>query len=334
MVKSIRFIIGYITLVLLFLSGCGTNASNNEAATADAKKGLKKITQVTNWYAQPDFGGQYAALEKGYYKEAGLDMTIEPGGPQISEIQLVSSGQAQFGMAGGDEILLARQEGIPIVAIAALYQTDPQVLLFHKDEPIKDFNDLNGRTVYVAPGVTYWEYIKHNYDVDKVKEMAFSGQFTPFIKDKSSVSQAFMTTAPYVLKKQGVDVDYLLVNNSNYENYADVLFTTEDYIKENPDIVKAYVEASVKGWDYYKTNYEEINKVILKENPDLDPGAMKYSSEVLMDLVFEEDAAKHGVGYMTEERWSTLSQQLQDIGLLKKKMDVNEAFTTKFLGDD
>ena len=328
-----RFIqgIGSITLLLSILVGCGSSESTEETASENGEQ-LTKVKQITNWFAQPDFGGLYAALEKGYYEEAGLHMTIESGGPQISEIQIVASGEAQFGMASGDEILVAREQGLPIVAIAALYQTDPQVLLYHKDEPIQDVNDLNGRTVYVASGAMYWEYLKNNYQLDNVKEMAFTGQFTSFINDKTSLSQAYMTTAPFLLEKQGVDVDYLLVKDSGYENYADVLFTTEKFLKENPDTVKAYVEATVKGWDYYQTNYEEINQnVISKENPDLEPDAMKFTSETLMDLVFGGDAADHGVGYMTKERWETLAQQLTDVGVLSEEINVDEVFTTEFL---
>ncbi|MBM7570141.1 ABC transporter substrate-binding protein [Aquibacillus albus] len=324
--------IGCAVLLSVGIIGCSQDEPNQaNAESPNQEDELISVKQLTNWFAQPDFGGQYAALEEGYYEDVGLDMTIESGGPQISEIQIVASGEADFGMATGDELLAARQEGLPVVAIAALFQVNPQVLLYHEGQDIEDFNDLNGRTVFVAPGVMYWEYLKDAYELGDVNEMAFSGQFNQFIEDETAVSQAYLTTAPYNLSKQGVETEYLLVNDSGYETYADVLFTTEDYIEEHPEIVQNYVEASLKGWDYYKTNYEEINKVILEENPDLNLDAMKYSSEQLMDLVFGSDAAEHGVGYMSNQKWKKLAGQLKDIGILTEDIDVEEAFTTEFL---
>ncbi|KHF41693.1 ABC transporter substrate-binding protein [Halalkalibacter okhensis] len=334
--RKIGTLVGSVIMTSLLLAGCGgSNESGavdtGESTSSEVKGELTDIKQITSWFAQPDHGGQYAALAKGYYEDAGLEMIIEPGGPQVSAVQIVASGEADFGMAPADALIAARDQGIPVVGVAAILQTNPQILLHHKDEPIDDFSDLDGRTVYVAPGVMYWEYIQDAYHLENVNEMAFTGQFGPFISDKTSVSQAFVTTAPYNLAQEGIDVDYLMINDSGYETYANVLFTTEDYIEENYETVQAYVEASLKGWDYYKTNYEEINHVIQEANPDYDLEAMKYGSEALIDLIYGSDAAENGVGYMTEEKWSKLLEQLKEIGVVETDIEVEDLFTTEFL---
>ncbi|MEW9700019.1 ABC transporter substrate-binding protein [Paenibacillus sp. SI8] len=319
--KWITFV-SLLVLTSALLTACGSSNSN---------KPLTKVSQIVGWTPQPESGGQYAALMKGFYQEAGLDMTIEPGGPQITPSQLVASGKIPFGMAKGDDLLLARQEGLPLVAIAGIFQKTPQALMFHKGEPIKDFKDLNGRKVYTSPGVVYWEYIKKAYKLDKVEDLVYNGQLATFSADKTSVSQVFGTNEPFYVKQQGVDIDLLWVADSGYSPYDNILITTEQYIKDHPDIVKAYVEASIKGWNYYKDNYEEVNPFIKEKNKELNTEAMAYASKTMKDLVYGGDAATKGVGYMSTERWEALMKQMIDLKTLKQEQDLSKVFTTKYL---
>lgn len=337
-----------LAAVIVIVGGCGGSGAGTQpnvpAATGAAGEETPgtepaeqppaeqtKITQITNWFAQAEHGGQYAALVKGFYEEAGLDMTIQSGGPGISATQIVASGKAQFGMGQADEILFARQNGIPLVAIAGIFQKNPQALMFHKSEPIDSFDDLNGRKVYVGSGVAYWEFIKKKFNLDNVQEMKYTGQLINFIEDKEAVTQIYMTSEPYTMEQEGVEVGYLLNADSGYMPYGNLLFTTEQYLREHPDIVKAYVEASIKGWDYYKDNAGEINKHIQEKNPDMPLEKLEYSARALQPLVYGFDAETHGVGHMTEERWTKLMNQLLDLELLKQPIDVKTVFTTEFL---
>ncbi|MDI3257014.1 MAG: ABC transporter substrate-binding protein [Kyrpidia sp.] len=320
------------------VAGCGSNESAGgsspspgPAGSGGEAKSVAAVTQVTNWFAEPELGGQYAALVKGFYKDAGMDMTIIPGGPQVSSVQIVASGKAQFGVVQADDLLIARQQGIPIVAIAAIFQKNPQGLIYHKGQNIKSVTDLNGRKVYVAPGTTYWEYLKKAYKLDKVQEMKYTGQLVNFVNDPTAVTQGYITNEPFTLKQQGVETGILLNADFGYNPYANVLFTTEKMIKDNPDRVKAFVQASLKGWSYYKDHPDEINPYIKEKNPDLPLDVIKFGAEAEKELIFGGDAATHGVGYMTKERWSTLIQQLSDIGVLKTKEEADNVFTNEFL---
>jgi NitT/TauT family transport system substrate-binding protein len=243
----------------------------------------------------------------------------------------VASGKAQFGMSQSDELLLARKEGLPLVAIAAIFQTSPQGFVYHKGQPIKDFSDFNNRKVWVTPGAGNWEYIKKVYKLDRVQEMAHNGSMTNFVADPTSVTQCYVTNEPFSLSQQGVEVETMLVADSGYSPYVNVLFTTEDYIKEHPDLVKAYVEASIKGWNYYKDHSDEVNKYLQQTNPDLQLAAMEFTAKAQKDFIYGGDAAKNGVGYMSKERWESLMKILLDLKLLDKEVDVEKAFTNEFL---
>ncbi|MFD0692585.1 ABC transporter substrate-binding protein [Paenibacillus sp. GCM10027628] len=340
-----------LVLMMSMLAGCGSTGSNgatsapttaaSPAATAAATtaatttpaaaKAAVPATLILNWFAEPEHGGNFAAVAKGFYKDAGLDVTLTPGGPSVSATQIVASGKAQFGMANGDDILVARQEGIPIVAIATSLQKSPQALFYHKESGIKDFSDLNGHKVYVASTASFWQFMKKKYKLDGAQEMKYTGQLVNFVSDKSSLTQGYVTSEPFTLDQQKVEYGTLLNADSGYNIYAGVYFTTEKMIAEHPDQVKAFVEATVKGWDYYKDHWEEINPSIKEKNPDMGLDMMKFSAQKEVDFAFGGDAATKGTGIMTKERWEEVQKQLVDVGVLKTAEDINKVFTTQFL---
>ncbi|MBP1976177.1 ABC transporter substrate-binding protein [Cohnella thailandensis] len=312
-------------------SSASPSASPSDSPSPAASEvKLTKVSQVTNWFAEPEHGGQYAALSKGFYEEAGLDMTIQSGGPGISSTQIVASGKAEFGMGQADEILLARESGIPLVAVAAIFQKNPQGIMYHKGK-YKDISELNGHKVYVGSGVAYWEYLKKAYKLDKVEEMKYTGSLANFVADPEAATQIYVTSEPFTMQQEGVDVEYFLNYDLGYKQYGNILYTTEDYLEKHPDIVKAYVEASIKGWNYYKDNSEEINKVMQEKNPDLKLEAMAYGAQAQEPLIYGGDAEANGVGYMSKEIWEGLQKQLVDIGILKSAEPIDQAFTNEFL---
>jgi NitT/TauT family transport system substrate-binding protein len=333
-------------VMVVFIAGCNEKGTPSEtvsvspsssaaptgaASASPVPKELFKVAQVTNWVAQPEHGGNYAALAKGFYKDAGLDMSITSGGPGINASALIASGKVQFGMGSTDEILLARENGIPIVAVMGTFQKSPQALMFHKGQNIKSFADLNGRKVYVSPGIGYWEYMKKQFDLSKVQEMKYNYELASFSSDPTSVVQSYITSEPYDLKIQGIETDYLLNADSGFSPYGNLMYTTEDMIKNHPNEVRGFVEATVKGWEYYIKNYKEINTVIRERNPDMPLEKMEYSAAAQTPLINGGDAEKGGIGIMTKERWETMNNQLVEVKLLKAPQDITKAYTTEFL---
>ncbi|PAF33312.1 ABC transporter substrate-binding protein [Paenibacillus sp. 7516] len=329
--KGSTVLLAAIFSLSTLLAACGNQPTAENASATGGSEELTAITQVTNWFAQAEHGGLYAAKEQGYYNEAGLDMTIQAGGPQVSPTQIVASGKAQFALATADQLLVAREEGIPLVAIATIFQKSPQGLMVHANQNMSSLADLNNRSVYVGTGSVFWDFVKSKYQLGNVKELAYTGSLAPFVADETVAIQGYVTSEPYEMKQQNVDIDFLLLADAGYNPYSNVLFTTEQYIQDHPDIVRGYVEASMKGWDYYKTNYDTVNDVILKENPDFTKEKLNYAAEALIPFVYEGDAAEHGVGYMTEERWAELGKQLKEIGALKEEPDVSKVFTDEFM---
>lgn len=329
-----------IALLLCYVSGCASSAPATGSKEAEAGAGgernaaakpLVPAKLITAWFAKGNDGGLFAALQQGYYKDNGIDMTIQSGGPGISALQIVSSGKADFGISYADDILKAREQGIPVVGLMTTFQVDPRVLIYHQGNPISKFEDLNGKKLFVSNGVMYWEFVKNKYHLDQVNQINYSGQLANFISDKDSLNQGYISNEPFVLKKQGVDVSYLKIADSGYANYANILFTTEKFIAEHPDVVEAVAKASQKGWEYYNEQYQTVNPLIHQYNPDLPVENLDNEAKTQKDLIVSGDAASRGLGYMSKERWITLQNQLLELGILKEKQDVAAMFTMKFV---
>ncbi|MCR2805909.1 ABC transporter substrate-binding protein [Paenibacillus soyae] len=309
-----------------------TSASAEPSATpSEAPVETRKAKLVLNWFPKAQHGGVYAAQEQGIFAKHGFDLTIEPGGPQVSAVQIVASGNAEFGLAHADQIVIAKNQGIDLVVVAAALQGSPQAFMVQENAAVEKFEDLNGRTVFIQPGITYWDYLKKQYDLSGVKEMTYTGQHVNFLADPESVTQAFVTSEPFFMEKEGVKVKTLLVSESGYNPYNVVLFVTKDYLDQNKEAVASFVQAFSEGWMSYKDTSAEVNEAIHAANPNIALDAIQFEDEAQREFVYGGDASEHGFGYMTEERWQTLIDQLAEIGLLEEAFAANEIFTTEFL---
>ncbi len=184
----------FILLACAFAAGCHRVSSGT---------GLTKVTIQADWYPQPEHGGFYTALAKGYHKDEGLDVRIQPGGPYVSVEQQVSSGAAQFGMGSSDRTLESVADGQPLVAMAATMQHDPQGIMVRKDSPIHSFSDLDGHTVAIKTGSTWWEYIEKRYRLENVHEVPAMMNVANFVANPNYVQQAFATSEPFFRAADG-----------------------------------------------------------------------------------------------------------------------------------
>lgn len=313
------------------VAAAGMAALTNMAPGLATAKSMTTVTEVTNWFAEPEQGGQWDAQLNGYFKEQGLDMTTKQGGPQVSDIPLVAAGKVTFGMASADSILQARAQGIPIVAIFTDFQIDPQVLIWHAGQPIMGFPDLNGHPVYVSGSSPYWQYLLHKYHLTKAQTRSYTGSLVNFVQDPKAVTQGYVTEEPYTLSHQGVKVKYELVADSGFDPYQNLMFTTEKEIQEHPDVVRAFVKASRMGWENYLAHPEATDNYMKTYSPDLIPAAMLFAVKQEAPLIEGGSAKVHGIGYMTAARWNLLAAQMKQTGMLPKNFSASGAFTDKFL---
>jgi len=315
--------------LLLLAAGCHRNSGD---ASTQTGAGLTKITLQADWYPQPEHGGFYTALVKGFYKDEGLDVTIQPGGPYLAVEQQVSIGAAQFGMGTSDRILESVADGQPLVAVAATMQHDPQGIMVRNDSPIHAFADLNGHTISVKPGYTWFAYLVKRYHLDNIHEIPATMSVANFVADPQYIQQAFATSEPFFARQAGIETRVLLVSDSGYNPYR-VMFTTRDFLQQHPDIVAKFVRASLKGWREYLNDPAAAHAAIAKLNPALNPEWMNFTWQALRDghYVTGNDPSGAQLGQMTGQRWNMMYQQLLDLKVIDKPFDPVTAYTLQFV---
>jgi NitT/TauT family transport system substrate-binding protein len=289
------------------------------------------IRLATDWYPQPEHGGFYQALLKGYYSAAGLEVEIQPGGPNAFAVQRVGTGRTDFGMGSGDDVLMACDRGIPVVAVGATMQNDPQGIMVHDDSSIRTLADLEGHTVAVVPGTAWFPFLVKKYGFKSIREIPHTFSVGSFVKDPGYVQMCFLTSEPFFAQLQGAKPRVMLISESGYAPYR-VFFTRRDFLQKNPTVVKAFVEASYRGWREYLADPSAVNAELAKRNPELTPAKMEYSARMMVEYKFVlGDPAKGEIhGAMRVRRWQAQFDTLKDLKVIKGNFNLADAWTDAF----
>jgi NitT/TauT family transport system substrate-binding protein len=309
--------------VCLVLGGCKHQASS----------GLTPVKLQTDWYPQPEHGGFYDAQIRGYYKDEGLDVTILPGGPYVNSSQEVSVNAVQFAMGSSDYVLVSVSNDVPLVAVMATMQHDPQAVMVHQDSPVHTFKDLDGHAVAIRLGMSTWfEYLVKRYQLKNVREIPATYSVANFLQDPGYIQQIFVTSEPFFARQAGVPVRSMLISETGYNPYR-VVDTSRAFLQQHPDVVAKFVRASVRGWRDYLNNPDDINAAIAKLNPAMSVPQMKFSYEALRDQHFIAGEGANGadLGRFDPARWTSMYQQLLELKVISKPFDPSIAYTVQFM---
>jgi NitT/TauT family transport system substrate-binding protein len=307
---------------LVFLAGCSKAPNESQ---------LIPVSLQTDWYPQAEHGGFYNALVKGYYKEAGLDVSILPGGPNVSPTKLLVTGGANFAMDSSDHVLVSEAEGLGIVAVGATMQQDPQAVMLHADDPATRFEDLEGRTIAAVPGASWFQYLIHKFGFKNTKEIPATFTVANFLHDPQYIQQIFVTSEPFYVQKEGQKVRILLIKDTGYAPYR-VFCCTRAYLDKNREVVQKFVTASIRGWRDYMQDPAAADAEIAKRNPEMNKDQMEYSWKALKDGGFVYGAGSSGVttGKFEAQRWTDLCQILRELNVITKDIDPTQAYTLDF----
>jgi NitT/TauT family transport system substrate-binding protein len=294
-----------------------------------------KVTFLTSWYAQAEHGGFYQALATGLYKKHGLDVTIRMGGPQVNGMQLMMAGQADMHMGYDFQVLKSLESGLTPVTVATSFQHDLQGLMTHED--VKSLAQLKGKTILVATAgrSSWWPWMKQKYGYGEEQVRPYTFNLQPFFADKNTAQQAYLSSEPLQAQKAGVKANFFLFARDGFPPYGTTIVATQRMVKEKPAVVQRFVRASMEGWKSYMADPAPANALIKKDNPNQTEEQLAYGLSKLKgeQLITGGDAAKMGIGVMTEERWKKTYDYMVSAGLLKADVDYKQAFTTQFVKD-
>lgn len=308
------------------------------AAPAVSAQELDAVTFGTNWLAQAEHGGYYQAVADGTYEKYGLDVSIRQGGPQAPNGQLLIAGQLDFYM-GGMSTIDSVKEGIPVLAVASIFQKDPQVLLAHPEAGFTDLASLAGASKIImgkdAFFAGYYPWMKSSLSgfTDELYE-PYTFNPAPFIADEMAVQQGYLTSEPYEIGKQtGWDPKVFLLADYGYDPYSTTIETRQDIVDNDPGMVQRFVDATAIGWyNYLYGDNTAANELIKADNPEMTDGQLAYSLEKLKEygIVVSGDAEENGIGCMTDARWSDFYATMIEAGVYEEGIDISKAYTTQF----
>lgn len=322
---------GFLVLSLTVLAaGCARKESTTVAAADKGK--LRKVVLQTDWFPQGEHGGFYQALAKGFYREAGLDVEILPGGPNSSIKVKVAKGDADFGMNRSDDVMVAIARGLPLVMVAAVLEHDPQALMVHDASPVKSFKDLKDRTLTANVGMSWIPYLQKKYNIAFTLKPSGYG-VAGFLADKDAIQQCFVTNEPYFAQERGMPVRLLPLAASGYDVYH-TLICRRELVRSSPETVQAFINASLRGWhDYLEGDPAPGNALILERNPQMMAGLLDYTRGelILRQLVTGDPGRDEGVGRLSVVRLKQQMETLLDLKVLDAPIKLDDAVATNFV---
>jgi NitT/TauT family transport system substrate-binding protein len=325
-------------LAVPLLIALGLLAACSPAKTDKAAMAGTPIRFATDWRAEAEHGGFYEALADGEYARRGLAVTLIQGGPGVNVPQLVASGAVELGDGSNSFIVMnLAQQKAPVKAVAAFMQKDPQVLIAHPDPGIKSIADLKGHPILLSDAsiTAFWVWLKAKYGFtdDQVRKYAFSS--APFLADGRVVQQGYLTSEPYTIEKEGhLKPKVFLLADEGYPGYAAMLLAPTSLIARNPAAVKAFVEASAKGWhDYLYGDPKPADALIMKDNPEMTEDVLAQARDKMRayGIVDGAEAKTLGIGAMTDARWKAFFDVAASQGVYPKDMDYYAAYSLDFV---
>jgi NitT/TauT family transport system substrate-binding protein len=249
--------------------------------------------------------------------------------------QLLAAGTVDLLMGYDFQVLKAIEQDIPLITVGTSFQYDLQGIMAHDD--VKTLGDLKGRTILIAASArsSWWPWLKSKYGYSDDQTRPYTFNLQPFFADKMLAQQGYLSSEPFQAEKAGVKTRFFLFARDGYPPYGTTIVTTQKLLAEKPDAVAKFVRASMEGWKSYLATPGPGNELIKKDNPNMQDDQIAYGIAKLKEyeLVTGGDAAKMGIGIITDERWKKTMDYMVAQGLLKADVDLRKAYTTRFVRD-
>jgi NitT/TauT family transport system substrate-binding protein len=307
-----------------FIAGLGSAAAQ------------EKATLRLKWLAQAQFAGFYVAKERNFYRDEGIDLTINPGGPNLQTENLVATGADTFGLSGGIEsVLAARDKDLPIVCIGIMHQKTPFAFVVRDKSPIQKLEDLKGKkaaTWFTGAHLVFYAMIAskglQQSDLTIVPQQV---SLTPFINGEVDLATVAYYNELHVLRTRGInDLRFFIPDDFGVTLPRDTLIATEKLIRENPKLVQGFMNASLKGWQHAIRNPKEAVDVIMKVSPSLDRAHQEFMMEEVAKLMLAGKAEKQGIGVIDRDAVKYTHDLFLQHKVYAKPIDLAQAIDTRF----
>jgi len=287
------------------------------------------------WFFNAGFTGDFVAKDKGFWNNEGIDVTIYEGGPNASPIQLVAGGSEEFGLATGDQIILARAKGIPVVAIAVIYQRNPLAFISLQESGITRPQDFIGKKVgltYTDDEPLYRSMInKLGIDDKKIKETKVGFDYATFLNKEVDTYPVFENTQAIEIQQKGFKINIINPSDYDIQSYSNLYFTTEEIIENEPEKVEKFLRGVLNGWNYAIENPDSALESVNRFAENINSNSNRASLAETLKLV--KPTPDTQVGMMTREGWQKTQEILLENKILAEPVDLNGVYTNEFLDE-
>ncbi len=332
-------VVAFIALISLLLAACNPSAPENGDNGESGSDGPLTQTSIQfSWVHTIEFAGFYSAVERGYYEDEGLEVRLEEGGIDesgnyIDPLQQVLNGETDFGVFGADQLILARGSGNPVVAIATIYQRSPLALASLAESGIQTPQDLAGKKVALAFGSVEEETFKALLSSQGIEESEVTIVQSDHTLDALTTGEvdaqmAFVTNEVVALKQQGFETNVILPSDYGIDVYSNVIFTTEEMIQNQPDLVEKFLRATMRGYEEAMSDPKHAAQLSVEWNEDLTVENEQASMQASLPLI---KPAGSQPGMMTDEAWEKAHQFVLDQEMMEGSVNISDAYTLSFL---
>lgn len=295
------------------------------------------IRFVTDWKAQAEHGGFYQAVAEGLYAKRGLDVKILQGGPDVNVPQLLAGGAADFGMGSNSFISMNLvKQNIPIRAVMAIFQKDPQVLISHPRRDLNSLADMRGKPVLISAATmtAFWPWLRAKFGFKDTQIRKYTYNLAPFIVDPNAIQEGYLTSEPFTVEQQAhFKPKIFLLSDYGYPGYANMVLVPQKWIDTNRKAVQLFVDATRDGWLNYLNDPRPGNALIKRENPDMTDAILKQALDKMKQygMLLSGDGLAFGLGSMTDKQWKLFYDTMASEGLYPKGLDYRRAFDLSFV---
>ena len=325
-----------IVIIVLCLCSCSEEGEN-----ISAEDNLIEITFATDWKAQAEQGGFYQALAAGLYEKKGLKVKIIQGSSNVNVPRLIASNAIEFGIGSNSFIPLNMVANkIPGKAVMAIFQKDPQIIMTHPENDIRNLEDMRDLPIMISDASigAFWLWLKSKYGFtdSQIRKKTFS--LAPFLSNKSSIQQGYLTSEPFLVEKEADFAPRVfLLADYGYPSYGAMVLASSEVITNNPEIVKAFVNASIEGWRQYIYEDPSLgNELIMRENNEMKEDILLQAIKKIRnyELVSNEISKGLDIGLMTDIKWESFFETMASNGVYEKNLKWRESFTLDFINKE
>jgi NitT/TauT family transport system substrate-binding protein len=292
------------------------------------------VSLQLGWFANAQMAGDFTAIGKGYFKDAGLDVSIVPGGPSIDPVGVVASGSVLLGNVASIGVLVSgRSRGVPVKAFATAFQRHPFAFFFLRESGIKTPADFAGKTVGIqgtARPLLDAVLAKYHVPRDKVNVIIIGGTTTPLLTKQADVVTGWVINHAQNLPIQGKS-DHFLLWDLGIQMYAYTYFTTDQAFKAKKDVLTRYVAAAARGWLYAKEHPEEAVDFVMKSASGLERDMEIPTWKVSIPYISSSATREHGWGYMDPQVWDNLADTYHSLDQIPRKVAHDEIMTNEIV---